>query len=168
MDPSKRILVAVDNSEASSRVVSYVAKMVGRRSGFRVHLVHVLPSFPPALLEFGGAEKPVQEERLEAAEHAARIRWLDRAEKAARPVLARAKWILRKAGMPISAMETQFSTSTSGEEVVADILEAARASRCGTVVVGRESLPGLKGLFRHHVGDELIKRGHGLTVWVVE
>ncbi|NJD68165.1 MAG: universal stress protein [candidate division NC10 bacterium] len=168
MDQSKRILVAVDDSEASSRAVTYVATMIGRRSGFRVRLVHVLPSVPPALLECGGSENPEQEERREAAEHAAQTRWLDQAENAARPVLARAKWILRKAGMPISGVETQLCTSTSGEEVVREILETARASRCGTVVVGRESLPGLKGLFQHHVGDELIKRGQGISVWVVE
>ncbi|PWB79189.1 MAG: hypothetical protein C3F08_07310 [Candidatus Methylomirabilota bacterium] len=168
MDPSKRILVAVDDSEASTRAVSYVAKIIGRRSGVRVRLMHVLPSVPPALLEFAGADKPAQEERLEAAQHAAQTRWLDQAAQAAQPVLSRAKWILRKAGVPLSAVETECCPSISGERVAREILEAAHASGCGTVVVGRASHAGLTGLFQHHVGDALIKGGHGLTVWIVE
>ena len=51
---NKHILIAVDNTEASHRAVHYVAAMLGGRRGFHVRLLHVLPPFPPELLECGG------------------------------------------------------------------------------------------------------------------
>ena len=50
-----RLLVIVDDSVASKRAVRYVGKFVGKRRGFRIRLVHVLPSLPPELLEYGGS-----------------------------------------------------------------------------------------------------------------
>ena len=38
----------------------------------------------------------------------------------------------------------------------------------GTVVVGRHSFCGLKRLFQHHVGEELVRTGKGITIWVVK
>jgi K+-sensing histidine kinase KdpD len=67
-----------------------------------------------------------------------------------------------------TSWETQLATSLNGEAVATSILEAARANRCGTVVIGRESFPWLKELFQHHMGDELIRRGRGLAIWVIE
>jgi K+-sensing histidine kinase KdpD len=51
---------------------------------------------------------------------------------------------------------------------VTNILEGARANQCGTVVVGRQSFSWLQELFQHHIGEELIRRGQGLAIWVVE
>jgi K+-sensing histidine kinase KdpD len=52
--------------------------------------------------------------------------------------------------------------------MVTDILEAAQADRCETIVVGRHSFTLLQRIFRHPVADELIRRGQGYTIWVVE
>ena len=65
-------------------------------------------------------------------------------------------------------METQLATPLNGEAVVTNILEAARANQCGTVVVGRDSFSWLQELFQHHVGEELVRRGQGFAIWVVE
>ena len=51
-----RLLVLVDESPASKRAVSYVARMVGRRRGFQLCLAHLLPPLPAGLMEFRGAE----------------------------------------------------------------------------------------------------------------
>jgi nucleotide-binding universal stress UspA family protein len=168
MGVSTRILVAVDESEASSRVVSYVATVVGNREGFHIRLFHVLAALPPGLLEFAGSEKKETEEKMEAEEQAAQARWLEEMEKAAQPVFTKAQTILQGAGVPAQAVETQFSTSVNKQDVAADILEEARASRCGTIVVGRESFSRLRELFQQHVADELIRKSHGFTIWVVE
>jgi hypothetical protein len=61
---SKRILVAVDGSEASFRTVAYVADMVGGGSGFHVGLLHL--ELPPRMLEWGGSENPEIEDRTES------------------------------------------------------------------------------------------------------
>jgi nucleotide-binding universal stress UspA family protein len=165
---ANKILIAVDDSEASSRAVAYVATLIGGKKGFSVRLFHVLTPLSPELLEFVGSENTDVEERMEAEERAAQARWIKAAEKAAQPVFTQAESILRKAGVPLEAVETQFSTSVSNQDMVADILEEARASQCGTIVVGRESFSKLKELFRHHVGDELLRKGQGFTIWVVE
>jgi len=165
---NKRILFAVDDSEASNQAVTYGAALLSGGKGFGVRLFQVLRPLPPGLLEFPGSENPQEEERLEAEKKAAQARWIEVAEKAAQPVFGKAKAIFRKAKLPTHVVETQLVPSESGQDVVTTILEEARRSQCGTVVVGRKSFSWLQELFRHHVGDELIRRGQGLTIWVVE
>lgn len=168
MDASRNILIAVDDSEASKRAVAYVAMMIGGKEGFHVRLVHVLPSFPPELLEFGGAENPDVEEEKEAEMRDAQAEWLKEAEKTAAHVFENAKAILRRSQVPTQTVATHCCTAVPGENIVTDIPEDARAHACGTVVIGRESFTGLKKHYAHHVADELVRRGHGLTIWVVE
>ena len=50
-----RILLVLDDSEIALRAVKYVAQFVGRRSQFRICLVHVLHPLPPSLQEHGGS-----------------------------------------------------------------------------------------------------------------
>ena len=38
----------------------------------------------------------------------------------------------------------------------------------GTIVAGRQSFSVLRELFEHHLADELVRHGQGLTIWVVE
>ena len=59
------ILIAIDHSEATYRAVTYVAQIIGGREEFRILLLHVPEPMPPKLLEFGGAENPVEEQRAE-------------------------------------------------------------------------------------------------------
>ena len=65
MKRTKRILVAVDDSKASMRAVSYVASIIQARRKYAVCLLHVLRPLPPELMEFGGSEDPEEEEKLE-------------------------------------------------------------------------------------------------------
>jgi nucleotide-binding universal stress UspA family protein len=168
MPTPHRILVAVDDSEASKRAVTYVAEMLGRRRGFGVLLVHILSPVPPEFREFGGSEDPGTERQLTAELHAARANWIDAAQRAAQPVLERARAILRAARVPASAIDTYCAPETSGKDVMADILQVARQHNCNTVVVGRESFVGLQELIQPHVADTLIHRSRGITIWVVE
>jgi nucleotide-binding universal stress UspA family protein len=168
MDVNKRILLAVEDSEDSNRAVVYVATMVGKQPGVAIRLFHVLAPMSPELLETPGSENTAVEEKLEEDLEASQSRWLEMAEQAAQPVFAKAKAILSGAGVPAEVIETQICTSTSTQDRVADILEEAQASQCSTIVVGRKSFSRLKELFRHHVGDELVQRAQGFTVWVVE
>ncbi|MEK6641661.1 MAG: universal stress protein, partial [Nitrospirota bacterium] len=59
-----RILLAVDESENSYRVVQYVGSLLGRTSDVVVTLFHVLKPIPRGLLEHGGSENPVAEAQL--------------------------------------------------------------------------------------------------------
>ena len=53
-----KILVVVDKSLASMRAVTYVARVLGGRRGFRICLAHTLPSLPAAMMEFAVRKIP--------------------------------------------------------------------------------------------------------------
>ncbi len=167
MEASKRILIAIDDSEASDRAVAYVGRVIGGKRGFKVRLTHVLPPIPPQLLEVGGSENPELERQMEADVHDAQAKWLEAAEKEAESLFKRAKTILRRARILMRDVELQCCTSVSGEGVVSNILDDAQQHTCGTVVVGREIFSGWQKRFNHHVGDELIRKAQDFTIWVV-
>jgi K+-sensing histidine kinase KdpD len=168
MPNAKNMLIAVDDSEASYRAVTYVGSIVGGREDCRVCLLHALPPLPRELLEFGGSSNLEQEAKEEARIKAEQARWIEAVTQATEPIFTRAKGILQEAHVPAHAVETQIVDTVNTQDLIQDILDTAQTGNFGTVVVGRESLHGFKALFTSHVGDALIRQAHGLTVWVVE
>jgi nucleotide-binding universal stress UspA family protein len=168
MKRNKRILVAVDDSKASMRAVNYVANIIAGKRDFTVCLLHVLGPLPPELREFGGSEDPQREEELEKELEDKRRQWIQRSKTKALPVLKKANSIFKKARLPAKAVDTKFWIDVDSKGLAGDILDAGRSNKCDTVAVGRESFSWLKEIFSHHVADELIRKGHDLTVWVVE
>jgi nucleotide-binding universal stress UspA family protein len=158
------LLIAVDDSEATARAVTYVAAIVGRHRDVRLHLFHVAP-IVPACLELGGSED-VQVEANRKAERATSR--LDFLADLARAVFAQAQAILDRVGVPASAVNTHVLTTINGEDVIQNLLEAAQTHACDTIVVGRQSHSWLRELVQGHVADELVRQGEGLTIWVVE
>ena len=163
----KTFLVGVDDSVASIRSVSYVADLIGARKDFHVVLFHVLPSIPPELLEFGGAEDPGTEQKLDKALKKEQAQWIENAKKTAEPMLDNAKMILYRIGMLPAMITTVFSQSIHRPDIVRELIETARKQNCGTIVVGRESYSSFKEIFHHHVGEELAEKGQGFAIWVI-
>ncbi len=168
MKGKKKILVAVDASKDSMRAVNYVASIIEGQIDFTVCLLHVLGPVPPELSEFRGSEDPWMEEELEKELENKRIRWIETSKKKALPWLEKAKSIFEKARLPAKAIETEFWIDCSREGLMADLIEAGRARKCNTVVVGRKSFSWIKEIFQHHVADQLVRHAHNLTIWVVE
>jgi nucleotide-binding universal stress UspA family protein len=162
------LLVVIDESDASKRAVNYVASLVGRRRGFRLCLTHLLPRLPPGLLEFAGTEDPHEESRLDARLKARQRRWVTEARKRAQRVLARANTVLHRAGVPERTLGVQMSEGVMGHSAADRILELARRRRCHTVVIGRKSVSWFRELVRGDLSEELVRRGQGVTIWVVE
>jgi K+-sensing histidine kinase KdpD len=127
-----------------------------------------LTPLPPELREFRGAENGEEEVKLERELTDKQEALITRSESEAWPALERAKSILKKAGMPAEAIETEFWTSVNRGDLANDILEAGRLNDCRTIVVGRESFSWLQEMFHHRVADELVRKGQGFTLWVVE
>lgn len=172
MNETKRILIGVDDSEASERAVSYVADVVAGRREFQIRLFNVLPPLPPSLLHPDGAEDPKVKERLAAELRADKDRFFVEKQEETERVFSRLKRILEDAGVPPGTVQTQSMSDHSEvvsefEEVVSDILEVANTEGFDTVVIGRGRLSRWQELFRHHVSTELTRRAQGLTVWVV-
>jgi hypothetical protein len=163
-----RMLIVVDESAASERAVKYVGKFVGKRRGFHICLVQVLPPLPPRLLEHGGAEIPAKEAQLEAELKSEQRRWISHAKKRLQKVLDKARVILRKAGIPAAAMQTLFCEPEEGPYAAESILNMARECRSLTVVVGRKSVSWFHELFSQDLSEELLRHGKGFSVWAVE
>lgn len=167
MTTNTRILLAVDDSEASERAVRYVADVLGRLADAHVHLFHVLPPIPPGLLEFGGAEDPKAERQLSEKLKQAQAEWIERAKAESEPVMEKARALLSRAGIAPGRVSAEFGPSIHRPDVPREIVEVAQRARCDTIVVGRTSLSWLKEQMGQHVGEALVKKAQGLTLWVV-
>ena len=165
---NKKILIAVDDSEATEQAVAYVGEMIEGAQDVQVFLMHMPAPLPPVLLEFGGSEDAEQERRLEARLTAAQTDWMEKIHSAAEPIFAKARSILQMFDIPQHALTTQVLTPLPEKDLTASILEAARSQACGTVVVGRASFSRLQEAWEQHVADRLLQEGQGLTVWVVQ
>ncbi len=148
-----RLLVVLDDSAASRRAVKYVCKFVGKRKGFRLCLVHVLPPLPPALLEHGGAEDPAKEARLEADLKAEQHSWIAAAKKTSQKNLDSARAALHKAGISAGTVESLFSEPGERPDTADAILNMARGCRSRTVIVGRQSASWFHELFSRSLSE---------------
>ena len=82
--------------------------------------------------------------------------------------MVRAKSTLHKGGVSPEMISTEFSESIHRPDINRDIIEAAHKLNCGTIVVGRDSSPAFREIFQHHIGEELVRKGQGFAIWVVE
>jgi nucleotide-binding universal stress UspA family protein len=155
-----KLLVVVDESRATRRTLEYVAQVASRRRDFRVCLAHALPSPPPELVEFRGAEKA----RLRAYER----RWISVVEMTEQRALDRANAVLRRGGFAARAIEAHYCYLVDASRATREILRLARSRKCDTVVIGRKSLSWLGELIHGDAAEELVHQGKGFTIWVVE
>ena len=155
-----KLLVVVDESRATKRVLEYVAQVASRRQDFRICLAHAFPSPPPELVEFRGAEKA----RLRAYKR----RWISVVEMTEQRALDRANAVLRRSGVAEKAIEAHYCNLVDASRATQEILSLARARKCDTVVIGSDSLSWLGELIHGDPAEELVRQGKGFTIWVVE
>ena len=161
----RRVLLVLGESPAAKRAVAYVGGLLGRHRGFRVCMAYVLPRFPSSMLEHGGASDPVIEERLSAALAAERKRWVARQKEAAQSLLDWATTSLRKAGLPSRALATRFCGPVAAAAAADELLRLARATKCRTVIVGRQHRSWLGYLFKGDLRMELARRAKRVAIW---
>jgi hypothetical protein len=162
-----RLLLILDASPASRRAIAYTARLVGGRPHCRLCLAHLLPPLPARLLAAGRADDPGACQRADAGADGARHRWKLAARRVAQRTFARTRVTLRQAGVPAGALDTQFFGPVDRRGVAAHIIGLARASRCHTIVVARESLPWFRTVVHADLSDELIRCGRGFTIWLI-
>jgi len=165
---AERFLVAIEQSDASLKTVTYVAQVLHGRTDAHVRLLHVLPPIPPEFLEFGGAEQPQLERRLSDELQQNQARWIETARSSVQGSLDKASAILRENGLSSTQISTTYSSPIHRPDVAREILEAAKTWRCGTLVVGRHARSWFRELGSSHIGEELVRKGQGFAIWVVE
>ncbi|HTK76619.1 MAG TPA: universal stress protein [Gemmataceae bacterium] len=166
MQNSKRILVALDASPASRRAVNYVADLVGGEQGFDVALVHL--ELPPRMLEWGGSDDPEIEERVSEERERAYLEKEREAVEDGQALLRRLQRPLIEHKVDVTARLVRFDEPLDPKNIAHDVLKIAREKNYRTVAVGRHCFFGLRRLFGIHVGEELVRAGKGLAVWVIE
>ena len=168
MNRTDKFLIAVEESAASLKAVTYVSRVLRGRTDVQVRLHHVLPPIPPDLLEFGGAELPQMEQRLSGELRQNQARWIETAKQNAQSSLDKALAILREGGLSPDGVSTSFSLPIHRPDVAREILEAAKTWNCGTLVVGRHIRSWIREIGSSHIGEELVQKGQGFAIWVVE
>ena len=160
-----RILLAVDESENSHRVVQYVGSLLRRTPDVAVTLFHVLKPMPRELLEHGGSENPAAEAQLSVQLRNEQEAWIRKEGESECHVLKKACETLAQSGFDRSHVALKFGHE---DDIARNILEEARSGHHETIVVGRHGTSRIKRIFGGGVTDQLLRDAKGFAIWVVE
>ena len=151
------LLLAIDDSAATRRMVDYAAGLVPQLSDCKVRLVAVIPNLPSDSQQLAALLGRCEEPELHGDE--------DQYQElvTAQALLRGFNGQLVAAGLPAVAISTKILPECLG--VAQDLHDEALAKGCDTIVVGRRSatLSHLLG----SVSAKLVKEAHHLNVWVV-
>lgn len=161
---SKKLLVAVDDSDQSIQAVQYVGSLLRDSQDVGVTLFHVLKPMPRELLEHGGSEDPQTEEHLGEQLRKDQDNWVRAEGVIEYPILLKALESLGKTGFPIDRVTLKFGHE---RDIVGTIVDEARSGGYGTIVVTRHETSGAKRLFGHSITDRLLKELSGVALWVL-
>lgn len=160
-----RILVAVDDSEHSSRALRYVGTLLRDTREVYITLFHVLKPMPRELLEHGGSEDPMTEVRLAEELRKDQEDWVRTESMIEHPILAKALEVFGKTGFPLDRVTLKFGYE---DNIAHNILDEARDGGYGTIVVSRHGTTGVKNALGGGITDHLLRDAAGFTLWVVE
>jgi nucleotide-binding universal stress UspA family protein len=160
-----RILLAVDESENSHRVVQYVGSLLRRTPDVAVTLFHVLKPMPRELLEHGGSENPAAEAQLSVQLRNEQEAWIRKEGESECHVLKQACETLAQSGFDTSHVALRYGHE---DDIARNILEEARSGHHDTIVVGRHGTSRIKRIFGGGVTEQLLRDAKGFAIWVVE
>jgi nucleotide-binding universal stress UspA family protein len=144
------ILIAVDESENAERAVSYVARLLEGRAGFRVTILHII-------------QDPEEDYFPDPAE---KVKWLDqyRARMAQRVEVYRG--ILLAAGFAPERVSVRTPT-LSCPSLAECILAERDEGKYATIVVGRKGISRKERFLFGSVSSKIVNHAGNCTVWVV-
>ena len=149
---SMKIMLAIDGSENSLRVVDHAIHMVGTRPDLRLTLFHVLPHLRHYYSIDFEIENPHLNEILQRED---KLRMEDFYE--------RAHERLKAAGLKKSQIE--IKTSTQSYDISTGILGEVKTGQYGTVVIGRRGER--EAFFTGRISMRLVQKVSDQALWVV-
>lgn len=157
-----KVLIAVDNSEASQRALAFAGRMLGDRPALDIEitLFHVVESLPEFLLA-AGAFKPAADQ------------WAQTRRQEGEKFLAAQRDALTKAGVPAKAVHTKLCCKEGRPEsirVVAAlaVIEEMQQGKYDVVVIGRRGASATIPTLLGGVAEKIAREAHGKTVWIVD
>jgi nucleotide-binding universal stress UspA family protein len=159
------MLLAVDESENSHRVVQYVGSLLCRTPDVVVTLFHVLKPMPRELLEHGGSENPAAEAQLGVQLRDEQEAWIEKERESECHVLKQACETLAQSGFEMSHVAMKYGHE---DDIARNILEEARSGHHDTIAVGRHGTSRIKQIFCGGVTDQLLRDAKGFAIWIVE
>jgi nucleotide-binding universal stress UspA family protein len=139
-----KILVAMDTSEEATKVLDFAGTMMDI-TDCEVILLHVI--------------RGLESWTADASEE------LQEAEKAATTLLEESVDRLERAGLNRDRISTKISSGAASRAEA--IVDEARNSGCGTIVVGRRGLSRVKEFFMGRVSKKVLQLAKWNAVWVV-
>lgn len=152
------LLLAIDDSAATHRAVTYVADLAPQLRDCKVRLVAVIPNLPSDSQQLEALLGRCDEPQLHGDDdqHQQLVTALALLRDYTEQLVA--------AGLPAAAVSSEILPGCVG--VAQDLHEAALAQGCDTIVVGRREAT-LRHLLLGSVSAKLVEKAHALSVWVV-
>ena len=167
MSETRKILVAVDDSDATRAALAHVAREhAGDASS--IYLFHVDGPIPPELLEHGGGDTPEEEERLERELSEAEAKWHAGRREEALPMMKAARDRLVAGGIDEARIGGRVGDGLPEDRLAGLLLQEAREQACDTIVVGHEAYGWLAKHFHRDVTRELQKHAGDIRIASVE
>jgi nucleotide-binding universal stress UspA family protein len=150
---SKRVLIAVDNSENALRAVDHAGFMLSE-TDCPVTIFHTMRHL----------RRFVPQEVLDEAPELEKL-WKTKAGMEIEPFMKKAEEMLVKAGIGQSRISQKIVDGSRSP--ASDILEEARNNQYGTIVMGRRGISGVQEFFMGSVSSKVLQNSTGMAVWIV-
>jgi nucleotide-binding universal stress UspA family protein len=152
---NKNVLIGIDSSENALRAVDH-AGFILSGTNCCVTLFHTYRSL----------RRFLPREVLDAAPNSElETIWYQMAGQEVTPYMKKAKEMLISAGLDESKISTRLVEGS--RSAADDILKEARKTGCGTIILGRRGLSGIKELIMGSVTRKTINDSRGMTIWIV-
>lgn len=160
---AKKILIAIDGSDASMKGLRYVSETVEGCKDVKITLLSILPEVSKGLEDLLGPDyinaMPGFKEKVVNIEQLKHQR-----EDEMRTALERGRELLKKAGIPEENIDIKVRNKREG--IARDILKEVEEGGYDTVVVGRRGVTG--AFFMGSVSDKIVKYAKNCAVWVID
>lgn len=164
-----KILLAVDNSEASANAVRFVAKLLGRAiaKDDSVTVFHVAATLPDTLIA-PGIPQPLGKAYEEVIKDVTA-----RSTAEGEQLLQQQAEVLRSAGIRADQVSTKLElkpTRPESSKVAAalSIIDEMNKGDYEVVCVGRRGAASAHGTFPASMAEKILQQSRGRTVWVVD
>ena len=148
----RKILIAVDASENSSKAVHYVGSFAADAEA-ELTLYHVVRSFGLGFLE----DFSVRDEDVDA--------FVEEAESNVQRMFRSYRESLEKTGVASARISTKYILQRQSR--AADIIREAKDGNYGTIVMGRRGLSRVYEFLMGRVANNVLSRAEGFAVWIV-